>query len=619
MKNFCFLLCLVIVSCQQSKVQNKVAEQIAAPSDPHSYSRPEQALVKHLDLQLNVNFGSKTIDGKAEWQIDNPAKADTIVFDTRQLKIIKVTVGDAQKRASFNLSKEDPVLGQALKVKIDSTVKKVTIWYRTSPDAYALQWLNPAQTAGKKHPFLFTQSQAILARTWIPCQDSPGIRFTYNAAVKVPGSLLALMSAENPQQLSADGKYTFKQSNPIPAYLMALAVGNIRFKAIDARTGVYAEPQTLEKAAYEFADMGKMVNAAESLYGPYRWGRYDVLVPPPSFPFGGMENPMLTFATPTVLAGDRSLVSLIAHELAHSWSGNLVTNATWNDFWLNEGFTTYIERRIIEAVYGKEEAAMQIVLGARYLNETIERMGNQRDLTRLKLDLKGKDPDDGMNDIAYEKGFFFLKTVENAVGREEFDAFLKAYFEQNAFKSITTERFISYLDRNLLSRQPKLRADIKTGDWVYKAGLPSNMPVVSSEKLDKVDTLVNGLSKGVKFSDIKKQISSLNEKVYFIKSLPDSITAQQMKDIDRLFAFTESTNSEIQFEWYMLALKHDYKAAHPYIEKFISSVGRRKFVIPLYTQMASTPQGKLWAARIYAKARPGYHPVAYQTIDEILK
>jgi hypothetical protein len=400
---------------------------------------------------------------------------------------------------------------------------------------------------------------------------------------------------------------------------MALAVGDLKFKAIDNRTGIYAEPVMLEKAVYEFADMGKMVKAAENIYGEYKWGRFDVLVLPASFPFGGMENPMLTFATPTVIAGDRSLVSLIAHELAHSWSGNLVTNATWNDFWLNEGFTTYFERRIIEAVYGKDEAKMQEYLGLQGLQQTVKEMGETHDDTRLKVNYDGRDPDDGVNDIAYEKGYFFLRTIEEAVGRTKFDSFLKEHFSKNAFKSVTTEQFLQELKSNLLGSDANLEKIVQPEEWIYKAGIPNNIPEVTAAKFKAIDSLVTGMNDETEISGWRKKITTANELQYFLTALPDSLGSETMAKLDKEFGFTTSGNSEVQASWYTLAIKHRYKPAYPNLEKFLVTVGRRKFLMPLYKEMAKTSEGKEWAKRIYLKARPNYHSVAYHSIDEVLK
>jgi leukotriene A-4 hydrolase/aminopeptidase len=608
---------LFALSCQQ-----KASDKNAAPAivkDVHSFAEPEKAIVKHLDLELNVDFSTQLISGKASWTIENTSGATEIIFDSRQLQIQKVTLGVNETETTFTLGDEVKYLGQPLRVKIDPSTTRVSIYYSASKDAAAIQWLNPQQTAGKKYPFLFTQSQAILARTWIPCQDSPGIRFTYTAKISVPKDLLAVMSAQNPQSKNAEGIYNFKQPNPIPSYLMALAIGDLEFKSIDGRTGVYAEPVTLSKAAYEFADMGKMVNLAEKIYGPYKWGRYDVIVLPPSFPFGGMENPMLTFLTPTLIAGDRSLVSVIAHELAHSWSGNLVTNSTWNDFWLNEGFTTYFERRIVEDVYGKDEAGMQELLGYSGLQELIKEMGKTNPDTKLKGNYEGRDPDEGVSDIAYEKGYSFLRTIEDAVGRKKFDIFLNEYFNAHAFRSVTSEVFLNDLETKLLKGDKVLKDKIDPNLWVYQPGLPSNSPAVGSVKFKALDTLLVKWAALANADVFKSAKLSSNESLYLISHLPENTTIDQMKVLDQVFKFTSSGNAEIQSAWYVLSIKKGYQPANKNIEAFLTTVGRRKFLMPLYKELVKTPEGKKWAKRIYVQARPNYHSVAYNTIDELLK
>ncbi|WP_423146582.1 M1 family metallopeptidase [Rubrolithibacter danxiaensis] len=617
----CLFISLFLLSCNQKKSGNTaetVKSQNLVPHDAHSFAEPEKAVVKHLDLTLNVDFNNHLLTGKATWTIDNPTGSDEIIFDTRQLNIQKVTLDGEKEETMFALGDEIKFLGKPLSIQIKPETKKITICYTTEKDAAALQWLNPEQTAGKKTPFLFTQSEAILARTWIPCQDSPGIRFTYNANVTVPKNLLALMSAKNPQQKNDKGTYKFSQPHAIPSYLMALAVGDIAFQAIDNRTGIYAEPVMLQKAAWEFADMGKMVDAAEKLYGPYKWGRYDVLVLPPSFPFGGMENPMLTFATPTVIAGDRSLVSLIAHELAHSWSGNLVTNATWNDFWLNEGFTTYIERRIVEAVYGREEAKMQEVLGYQSLKDVINELGPKNHDTSLKGNFDGRDPDEGMTDIPYVKGYFFLRTIERFVGREKFDQFLKEYFQEHAFHSVSTEQFLNDLDSKLLKSNRTLTGKINAKAWVYEPGMPSNLSPVSSLAFTEIDSLLTSYKQTKSLTGLNEKIKSTNEKLYFISHLPEHLATTDMAALDKEFNFTQSGNAEIQSAWYVTAIKNNYKTAYPYIKQFLISVGRRKFLVPIYKELVKTPEGKAWAREVYSVAEPNYHSVASNTIDQIL-
>ena len=603
---------------KNTSAQEQKPEPTQKSMDTHSFAQPDVAKVTHLDLDIAVNFDAKTIEGKAVYDIQKRADASEIIFDTDgNLEILRVSLDTAELATDFVLGDSVVHLGKPLKVTIGSATKKVNIYFRTSPQSAALQWLNPMQTAGKKLPLLFTQSQAILARTWLPCQDSPGIRFTYNATVKVPKNMLALMSAVNPQQKNEEGTYRFAQPKPIPAYLMALAVGDVAFVKIGDRTGVYAEPVTIKAAAYEFSDMEKMLLAAEKRYGSYAWGRYDLIVLPPSFPFGGMENPMLTFATPTILAGDRSLTSLVAHELAHSWSGNLVTNATWDDFWLNEGFTVYVERRIMEDVEGKDYAEMLAHLGYQDLIETIAEMGETSADTKLKLELTHRNPDDGVSDIAYEKGYFFLRLLEQTYGRPKFDEFLKNYFATNAFKSIDTEIFLKYLDKNLLQSDTTLAKTINITDWIYKPGLPKNCQKVQSVKFVAIDAQINKLKNAqISINEIQNKGWSTHEYLYFLRNFPTEITTETMQALDKKFGFTQSKNCEILAIWLNLAIKTKYKPADEALKNFLMQVGRRKFIKPLYQSLKT--QNLSYAQEIYKKARPNYHAVSTVTLDEML-
>jgi leukotriene-A4 hydrolase len=607
-------LFLTVIACQKKEQ----TEKATAVTDEHSYSKPELAVVKHLDLDIKVDFDTQTISGKASWLIDNVSKGNEIIFDENTLNITKVTLGDDEKETKFELGKDVEFHGKPLHITIEPTTTKVNIYYSTTKEAVALQWLKPEQTADKKKPFLFSQGESVWSRTWIPCQDSPGIRFTYNAKVTVPKDLLAVMSAVNPQKKNDTGVYTFKQDKAIPSYLMAIAVGDIEFQSIDNRTGVYAEPSMLKKSAWEFAELGKMVVAAEKLYGPYRWGRYDVLVLPPSFPYGGMENPNLTFLTPGVIAGDRSLTSLLAHELGHSWSGNLVTNATWDDIWLNEGFTTYVEHRIGEAIFGKKEFEMQNVITRKELVDNVAEYGETSPDTRLKVSLTGRNPDDGISMIPYVKGYAFLRVIENAVGREKFDVFIKNYFDAHAFKSITTEDFIKYYNENLIKGDKALADKIKAEDWIYKPGIPSNITPVSSADFDAIDKIQKSWREtGVK--GLSQKITTTSEKQYFIDHLPTDITPKEMEAIDAEFNFTKGGNFIIKRQWFVQAIIHQYKAANPAIEQFLVSISRTGSVMMLYKEMAKTPEGKVWANKIFDKAKSGYHATTIQAVEGILK
>jgi aminopeptidase N len=586
--------------------------------DQHSYANINDTRVNHISLDLRVDFAEKMLIGSAQLYFDNFTDATELVLDASQLSIDEILL-DNGDTASFSLGEVSEIFGQALKINIKPSTKWVKIMYATSPEAKALQWLSPEQTLGKKYPFLFSQSQAILARTWVPCQDGPGVKFTYEAKVKTDANLIALMSAENGTSKNEDGVYTFKMEQPISSYLLALTVGDLEYEKMGKNAGVFAEPAMLEKAVYELESMQSMIDSAETLYGPYAWEQFDVVILPPSFPFGGMENPRLTFATPTIIAGDRSLVSLIAHELAHSWSGNLVTNETWNDFWLNEGFTVYFEQRIMEKIFGKPYEEMLTKLGMGDLERTLEDLqaeGKEAD-THLYLDLDGRDPDDGLTDVAYEKGRFFLQTVESIVGRERFDSFLLTYFTVNKFKPMNTERFINYLDDHLLT--PEESVSLGADAWIYGPGLPDNCPEPSSVELDRVESAVAKFNNRLSSArDINTDGYTTHHWLYFLRGLKN-LDLDKMKELDAVFSFTKTGNSEIACDWFKHVAEQSYKPAYPSMASFLKRVGRRKFLTPLYSRLAATTENKEWAKNVYAEARPGYHSVSYITIDGILK
>jgi leukotriene A-4 hydrolase/aminopeptidase len=587
--------------------------------DPHSFASPADVRATHLNWKADVDFQSRIISATASWDIENLSDSDIALFDTKDLDIRSVTLNDGEP-TEFRIASKDSLLGEALAVMINENTRRINITYQTDPSAEAVQWLQPSQTAGKTHPFMFTQSQAILARSWIPCQDSPGVRFTYKAEVAVPKEFLALMSASNPQTRNESGTYTFSMEQPIPSYLLALTIGDISFKAISERTGIYAEPSVLEKAAWEFADLEKMVAGAEDLYGKYQWDRYDVIVLPPSFPFGGMENPRITFATPTILAGDRSLTSLIAHELAHSWSGNLVTNATWNDFWLNEGFTVYFEHRIMEKLYGKDYAEMLANLSLQDLRETVKELNgeNKNADTRLMLDLSGRNPDEGVTDIAYNKGYFFLRSIEEKFGREKFDAFLKDYFRVNAFKSMDTEGFIGFIKEYYSKNFGIALADELFNNWIFSEGLPEDMPQPQSARFKAPEEQLAKWKSGQRLERAAAAEWSTHEWLHFLKNLPEKMSVTQMEELDAFGSFTASGNAEITALWLVHAIRNDYAKAFPKLENFLVNVGRRKFLSPLYNELVKTPEGKARAREIYTRARPNYHYVSASTFDKLL-
>lgn len=603
-----------ILSSCNSKTKNKdFSEDKNLIMDTHTLSNYQDLPILNTHLELAVNFQKKILKGSVTHRFDENRKVDLLKLDTKYLKIDSIQDGNGNS-LEYSFGEFDELLGSALSIILNSQSNEVVIFYETTNKSEALDWLLPNQTAGKTFPFMYTQGQSIFTRSWIPIQDTPGVRITYSAKINTPKNMMAVMSAANPQEMDTNNVYSFEMNQPIPPYLIALAVGNLEFKAIDYRTGVYAEPSMVEECANELIDMGKMVDVAEQLYGKYDWDRYDVIVLPPSFPFGGMENPRLTFATPTIIAGDRSLVSLIAHELAHSWSGNLVTNATWNDFWLNEGFTVYFERRIMEALYGRDYSEMLALLGFQDLQNQVD--NSRPAMQLLRLNMKGKHPDDAMTDIAYEKGYFFLRMLEENIGRDKMDEFLKKYFNDHKFQTIVTEEFLSYLKENLLDDNFK---GLNVEQWVFDSGIPKNCPKINSLRFKNVESSVaTFLDGGAQELKVVSEKWSTHEWLHFLKHLPESITLDQMADLDKVFNLSNSGNSEIVAVWFLQSIKNDYRPAFENLEKFLLKIGRRKFLQPLYLELSKNQEHKIWAKKVYQKARNNYHYVSFNTIDNIL-
>ena len=620
---------VAVTGCQGNQAPTTAAAAPAASTaaaekivDEHSFAQPDKVRTTDLALDLAVDFDKKTISGTATYTLDWVDKAATqLVLDTRDLTIAKAEGLGADGQWSpltFALSDKDKVLGSALTIEAPTRPAKVRVTYTTSPDASGLQWLAPSMTEGGKQPFMFSQSQQIHARSWVPLQDTPQIRFTYSAHVTAPADAMVLMSADNDPKAPRDGDYTFKMPQKIPSYLLAIAAGDLVFKPISERSGVWAEPSMVDKATAEFEDTEKMIGAAEGLYGPYRWGRYDLLVLPPSFPYGGMENPRLTFATPTVIVGDKSLVSLVAHELAHSWSGNLVTFATDKDAWLNEGTTTYVQSRITEALYGKDMADMEEVIDRDELKNEFKTLDPKLQRLSLKPGTLA-DPDDQSSATVYTKGAWFLQFLEKRFGREVFDPWLKGYFDHFAFQSITTQQFREYLKANLIDKHPNVVTMQEVDQWLYEPGIPGNAPQVESGKFSTVNAARIAWQGSGQLPD--KSITgawSTQEWVHFIEGMPETLKAEQLAQLDAAYHFTGTPNGEIAMRWYPLAERSGYAAAREEMGKFLERVGRRKLILPIYKALVATPDGLAFAEQVFAKAKPATHPITAGSVEAIL-
>ena len=593
----------------------------AALTDPNSYANFNDVRVKDLRLDLAVSFDQKRLSGFAELELDwKTPTAKTLVLDTRALEIESIYAIDSHsnfKRAHFHLGTKPKFYGQKLTIDLPGRDSRVRIVYRTSPAASGLQWLTPEQTLGKTDPFLFSQSQAIHARSWVPLQDTPAVRFTYSAHVRTPVGLLARMSANNNSEDKPDGDYRFSMPQPIPSYLLALAVGKLEFRPLGARSGVYAEPGRIEAAAAELSDTESMIEIAEKLFGPYRWGRYDMLVLPPSFPFGGMENPRLTFLTPTFIAGDKSLVSLIAHELAHSWSGNLVTNANWESVWLNEGFTTYVQSRIVEVAYGVERERMETALSEQDLLVDLSE-SPPADQT-FRPNLTGRDPDDGLSGVPYDKGHWFLRWLEESFGRKDFDPFLRSWFDTHAFQSVGTDQFLAFLNTELLAKHPGVVTQAQIHQWVDMPGIPTFAKPAVSNKFIEIDRLIASFNNNKVSADaLPAKDWSTQEWLRFLHGINE--TEQPLAKLDALdasFKLTGYGNNEVAHVWYLIAIKNSYAKADAALDTYLLSIGRRKLIVPLYRDLYAKHPAR--AKAVYAKARPGYHPISQMTLDALLK
>lgn len=590
--------------------------------DEHSWAEPDKVVIRDLGLDLRVDFEKKQLRGSADLALTWKDKAHrTLQLDTRDLTIEKVLGKRGDRgwhRLEFTLGERDAIFGQQLTVTMKRQYDIVRVRYATAPSASGLQWLEPSMTAGKKHPFMFSQSQAIHARSWVPLQDTPGVRYTYSAHIETDPEVMAVMSADNAPDASRDGDYVFRMRQPIPSYLMAIAVGDLVFRPISERAGVWAEPDTVDAAVKEFADTEQMIQTTESLYGPYRWERYDLLILPPSFPFGGMENPRLSFITPTVIVGDKSLVSLIAHELAHSWSGNLVTNASWKDMWLNEGFTSYVENRIVEALYGRDRAQMENVISQFGLSQELEGMPKERQVLALPP-LVGADPDEALTDVAYIKGAWFLEFLEQRFGRETFDTFLRSYFNHFAFQSIDSSQFFEYLNTELVAKNPDAVTAKELDAWLNKPGIPSFATAATSERFDAVDAARKDWLDGRKApGELLTAAWTTQEWVRFLEGMPETLSGQQVVDLDETFHLTTSDNGEILQRWFPLTVRSGYFEARPAIAQFLQRIGRRKLVMPTYEALAATPDGHQFASEVFAKARPGYHPITTASVEALL-
>ncbi len=603
--------------------------------DPHSFADLEQGRIEHIEFTLDIDFDAKSIRGIAVYTIDRPV-ADSFFLDLRDLTI--AGIHSPAGEVKWSIDREDKVLGQRLHLENLGGQSEFAIYFATTPDASALQWLSPELTAGGTHPYLFSQCQALHARSVFPCQDTPSVRFTYTADVIVPAPLSAVMSAERTdvcngadliesqaESIASNSKdrskmvdcniCVFDMPQAIPSYLFALAVGNLTEHDLGPRSRIYAEPEVIDEAAHEFAETERMITEAEGIFGPYEWDRFDMLLMPPSFPYGGMENPRLTFLTPTLVVGDRSMVNVVVHELAHSWTGNLVTNATWEDFWLNEGWTVYAERRILETLEGENYAQMKGALRRKSMFEDMKLFGIDSDPTRLNYSQKGIDPDEVFSTIPYEKGAAFIVSLEQAVGRDVFDPFIKKYIDTFRFKSLDTKGFVEFVKNEL----PAAAEAVPVDEWLHEPGFPKSAPTFSSSLLDEVDAATASYAEG-RLPDAGSIAGWKPEQVeLFLKNLPSPVPVEHCGILEELFGLKASRNNNLLVAFLETAIASGYEDALPSAENILSRVGRMLYLKPLYRALADADWCKQKARLFYDRHGASYHPIAKGGIERILK
>ncbi len=594
--------------------------------DYFTFGNTGQFVTENITLDLTVDFDAEQLGGSVTLTMRRlDTDAVDVILDTRDLSIngaqLVLAGGEAQP-VDFRLGDTDEIKGTPLFLRLPDAAASATkialrIEYTTSPDSTALQWLPPNLTAGGKHPLMFSQSQAIHARSWVPLQDTPAVRITYEATIRTPPELLAVMSANNDPLTPRGGEYHFEMPQPIPSYLMAIAVGNIFFAPLGEETGVYAEPELLDASVFEFADTQEMLEKAEEIFGPYEWGRYDLLVLPPSFPYGGMENPRLSFITPSLLAGDRSLVSVIAHELAHSWSGNLVTNATWRDQWLNEGTTSYLEARLMEVIYDKDRVDEERVLSYRELLLDLESVSP--DMQALAPRLDSGDPDDFQGTMHYSKGQLLLTYLENAFGRTAFDRFLKMYFDEFSFGTISSERFLDYLEQHLLQVEGSTVGRAEVEQWLYQPGLPDDAPLPESSTLNAAEAMARAWAEGeIDVAEIPVAGWSPQATRHFINSLPAELAADRLAVLGEGLAFSATRNAGIGRTWFIQVAERRYTPAYEQLEQFLNRFGRGRLIYPVYVALAENGTDLELAREMFQNARGAYHPLTEARIARAL-
>jgi len=606
-------------------------------NDYHSFANIDQFRVTRMEMDLRVWIVNgvsvaRSLDGSVALEIKRlDPDATELVLDTKGLLISDVSqkavdlLGATSKDQTtwvsrpFHMGKSDPILGAPLVIELPAskkTTELIKIDYETAQDASGLTWLDTKRSLGRTEPFLYTRSGGLGARSWIPLQDTPLVRMTYTVRLHTPPELKAVMSAESDLTIKGKGEYLFENLKPTPAWEIALAVGDLKFKETGPRSGVYAEKSMIDSAAKSFANTETMLEADEKMFGSYRWSRFDIVVMPSNYPALGAAAPRLAFVSPTAVAEDDRSSAALAREMAHAWAGELVSNANWRDLWLNEGVAAYMESRTITALYGAQRAALE---EAADLAELRARLATLKPADQLlAVDLRGRDPEVGGTSVPYEKGRLFMNFLDAKFGREHFDAFLRGYFDRFAFKSISTDQFLAYLHETLLDRYPGLVTSSEVDQWVNGPGIPAYAVLPPGNLFQPVDEARNAFFAG---HLQPKQFGAdwLSEQwEYFFDTMTSPMLKPQLEALDQARNFSKSRDGEIERSWLNQVIVADYRQAYPRLEEFLGTVGELNLITPLYVQLMKTDAGATLAKRVYKKARAGYDPIVVAVLDPIL-
>ena len=617
-----FLILIILISKTNQKELN-------------TFSNYDIIFQTNINVHFIVDFDNKKVDGEVTISFKALEDGEVIILDTKSL-IIKSIKDNTGNELDFKLDNYYRLESHGVPLKIYKEYSKddtfdITIEYSTTKDCMAIDWLEPEQTSGGKYPFMYSQCQSILCREMLPIQDTPAVKMPVQISITVPEELIGLAAGLFVEEINNGNNKTFIYALdiPIPSYLIAIAAGDIGSQNVSERCTIYAEKTVVEKAAWEFSDTEKFLKIAENYIGEYVWEQYNILVLPPSFPFGGMENPTLTFLTPSLIAGDKSLVSVVAHEISHSWTGNLVTNENWPDFWLNEGFTMFIERKILSSHKDKDMAKLDAMVGLSNLKADIIAFGESKSFSSLEPNLLGRNPDDAFNKVPYEKGFNLLYYLENKVNNDDiFQKFMRSYidkFKKGVVKYMDFRTFFETFIKNNVKDWEKILNDIDWDTWVFAPGFPPVENDFSNKYADEVDQAVKDFYENKLGDDFVKKFKDWFTllKQNFLNKIKESdieLSETQLEFLnEKLELIQGKYNVEVSCSYYLTVLYHGTLSTkfEESLVDFLGKHGRINYIRPLFSALAR--RNKELAIKTLDKYRNFYHSIIIKYIEIDLK